>query len=112
MTMENNTSIVWDLEKKLNFRRFWDRTNKKEKHCSLTVAQYWDWMTYIDDDYLTQWEVLRMQELYYWQVQELMAQGIKAFALGYGITWVGMGPVIKSGTHGKFLRFPVALVIA
>mgnify|MGYP006090373117 FL=1 len=57
MAMEtklNNGSFAWF---KFNNRR--DRSTSK-----ISVAQYWDWLTYLDDDYLTDYEVLRMKELY------------------------------------------------
>ena len=66
---ERQSLLVMSMEKKLNpsshalykyFNRA-DRTTAK-----LSVAQYWDWLTYIDDDYLTDYEVLRMKELYHW----------------------------------------------
>ena len=96
------------MERKLNSTFFKKKMERKMNSCRLTPAQYWDWLTYIDDDYLTQWEVIKMQELYYWQVLDMIIQAGVSFGLGYAATFFVMGPVIKSGAHGKFLRFPFA----
>lgn len=56
------------MEKKLNpnSHGLYKFFNKKDKKiCKISTAQYWDWLTYIDDDYLTDYEVLRMKELYH-----------------------------------------------
>jgi len=53
-----------------------------------------------------------MQELYHWHLQEMILQAVGAFSIGYGLSYALMGPVIKSGTHGKFLRFPFAVIFA
>tara|TARA_B110000285_G_scaffold208957_1_gene249564 strand:- start:390 stop:575 length:186 start_codon:yes stop_codon:yes gene_type:complete len=61
--------MLWGMEKKLNGNSFaWFRMNyRRDKAVSkISVAQYWDWITYLDDDYLTDYEVLRMKELYHW----------------------------------------------
>ena len=57
------------MEKKLNGSSFgWYKfLNRKDRTYSrVSCAQYWDFINYIDDDYLTDWEVLKMKELYYW----------------------------------------------
>jgi hypothetical protein len=69
-------------------------------------------LTYIDDDYLTDYEVLKMKELYAWQLQELSGQFIVHTAVGWGLTFPLMGPIVKSATHGWYLRLPVALTFA
>jgi hypothetical protein len=64
MAMEsklNNGSFAWF---KFNNRR--DRSKSKN-----SVAQYSDWRTCLDDDCLMDCKVLRMKELYRWQLQEL-----------------------------------------
>jgi hypothetical protein len=61
--------MIMTMEKKLNYNGFaWFRyANKKDSNkCKISVAQYWDFLTYIDDDYLTDYEVLKMKELYRW----------------------------------------------
>ena len=37
----------------------------------ISEAQNWDWLSYLDDDYLTEYEVRRMKALHRWQLQEL-----------------------------------------
>lgn len=40
--------MILEMEKKLNraayLRRFW----KRDKYCTLSTTQFWDWLTYID----------------------------------------------------------------
>ena len=62
------------MEKKLNNQspQWFKYLNRQDKSYSkISIAQYWDWLTYLDDDYLTDYEIVRMKELYYWQLQEL-----------------------------------------
>jgi len=73
-TRERQSLLVMSMEKKLNpgsyaLFKYFNRTDRTVARVS--TAQYWDWLTYIDDDYLTDYEVLRMKELYHWQLQEL-----------------------------------------
>jgi hypothetical protein len=66
--------MMMSMEKKLNGQSpFWFKfKNRRDKQLSkISVAQYWDFLTYLDDDYLTDYEIVRMKELYYWQLQEL-----------------------------------------
>ena len=66
---ENQAQMIWNMEKKLNGSSFaWFKyKNRSDKSVSrISVAQYWDWLIYLDDDYLTDYEVLRMKELYHW----------------------------------------------
>ena len=66
---ENQAQMIWNMEKKLNgssFAWFKHRYGKDKSVSRSSVAQYWDWITYLDDDYLTDYEVLRMKELYHW----------------------------------------------
>ena len=77
---DNKSHMIIEMESKLNAGWFLRRT-KKDKLCTITTSQYWDWLTYIDvrslhfnhfllmqDDYLTEWEVVKMKELYYRQL--------------------------------------------
>ena len=71
---ERQSLLIMSMEKKLNpnshaLYKYFNRADKKV--CRISTAQYWDWLTYLDDDYLTDYEVLRMKELYHWQLQEL-----------------------------------------
>ena len=40
--------MIWDMEKILNPTWFGQRLNKTDQYCTLSTAQYWDWLTYID----------------------------------------------------------------
>tara|TARA_B110000305_G_C18963968_1_gene414026 strand:+ start:78 stop:317 length:240 start_codon:yes stop_codon:yes gene_type:complete len=67
---ENQAHMIVTMEKKLNPKSSalyrWMNGGKDRSISKISVAQYWDWLTYIDDDYLTDYEILRMKELYYW----------------------------------------------
>lgn len=36
------------MERKLNPGAFWRRLWKHDKFCTISTAQYWDWITYLD----------------------------------------------------------------
>jgi hypothetical protein len=40
--------MIFNMEKKLNATFFAKRFNRKDKFCSLSTNEYWDWLTYID----------------------------------------------------------------
>jgi len=66
--------MIMTMEKKLNplgFGLFRLLNRKDPSTTRISIAQYWDLLTYIDDDYLSDYEVLRMKELYQWQLQEM-----------------------------------------
>ena len=68
---DNQAAMIMSMETKLNAKgwglyKYLNRGDRKTS--KISVAQYWDWLTYIDDDYLTDYEVLKMKELYYWQM--------------------------------------------
>ena len=44
-TSRNN--MIMHMEKTLNPVWF-ERHDKKDEYCTLTTAQYWDWLVYID----------------------------------------------------------------
>ena len=60
--------MIMTMERKLNYDGFaWFRfKNKKDKLVKISTAQYWDMLVFIDDDYLTDYEVLKMKALYRW----------------------------------------------
>ena len=61
--------MIMTMEKKLNAGSFglFKFFNRRDQSLSrISVAQYWDLLTYIDDDYLSDYEVVRMKELYSW----------------------------------------------
>ena len=45
---DSQSRVILEMERKLNSDVFWRRLWKKDKFCSITTAQYWDWLTYID----------------------------------------------------------------
>ena len=68
-TKENQAAMIMSMEKKLNSGSYalFKYANKKDAHlCRISTSQYWDLLTYIDDDYLTDFEVLKMKEMYAW----------------------------------------------
>ena len=57
------------MEEKLNNQspQWFKYLKRHDKSLStISIAQYWDFLTYIDDDYLTDYEVVKMKELYAW----------------------------------------------
>lgn len=45
---DSQTVMIMQMEQKLNPTAFWRRLWKNDKYCSISTAQYWDWLTYID----------------------------------------------------------------
>ncbi|CDW73363.1 dhhc zinc finger domain containing protein [Stylonychia lemnae] len=109
---DTQSAVILQMEKKLNPSVYWRRFWKHDKYCMISSNQYWDWLTYIDDDYLTEWEVLKMKELYFWQLQEMSGQAVCHVIIGWGLTFPLMGPIVKSSAHGWYLRMPVAMTFA
>ena len=61
--------MIMTMEKKFNpsgFGLFRFMNRRDPSITGISVAQYWDMLTYIDDDYLSDYEVLRFKELYAW----------------------------------------------
>ena len=107
--------MIMTMEKKLNPNSWglFKFNNRRERQLSkISIAQYWDLLTYIDDDYLTDYEVLKMKELYHWQLQELSGQFVVHTGVGWGLSMLLMGPIVRSATHGWMLRLPAALSFA
>ena len=44
---ENRTAMIHAMERKLN-PSWYARRNKSDTHCTISIAQFWDWLTYID----------------------------------------------------------------
>lgn len=61
---------------------------------------------------MTEWEILKMKELYFWQLQEMSGQFAAHAIAGWLFAYPLMGPIVKSSAHGVWLRLPVALTIA
>ena len=74
----------------------------------ISLNYYWDLLKYIDDDYLTEWEVLKFKDLYGYQIANLAFQHTSAFLLGVGLSYIVMNPVIKVNQIGFIQRLPVA----
>jgi hypothetical protein len=53
-----------------------------------------------------------MKELYFWEMQEMSAQFVCHGIFGWGISFLVMGPLVRSTAHTWWLRLPVALTSA
>ena len=107
--------MIMTMEKKLNPTGFglFRFMNRRDLNTStISIAQYWDMLTYIDDDYLSDYEVLRMKELYAWQLQELSGQAIAHSAVGYLAAVFLMGAKVKGHAYSRHMRLPVAMSFA
>ena len=104
--------MIISMERTLNSAWFWRRHSAHQNHCTLSTAQYWDWLTYIDDDYLSEWEVVKMKELYCHQLQELATQSIIQMSAGWALTYPLMGPILRAQAQNFILRLPAALTFA
>ncbi len=49
---ENRTAMIHAMERKLN-PLWYSRRNKTDRdtYCTISIAQFWDWLTYIDVSY-------------------------------------------------------------
>lgn len=45
---DSQSAVILQMEKKLNPQAFWRRLWTQDKFCTISTAQYWDWLTYID----------------------------------------------------------------
>jgi hypothetical protein len=45
---DSQSRVILEMERKLNPAVFWRRLWKTDKYCTISTAQYWDWLTYID----------------------------------------------------------------
>ena len=71
---DSQSMMILTMEEKLNVHKFgWFRyKNRKDlSTCKLTTNEYWDWLNFIDDEYLADFDILKMKELYRQQLQEL-----------------------------------------
>ena len=112
---EKQSLLIMTMEKKLNSDSWalFKYLNRRDKSLAkISTAQYWDWLTYIDDDYLTDFEVLKMKELYHWQLQELSGQFVAHSVVGWLLTYPLGGRIIKGNHVGWMLRLPFALTFA
>ena len=110
--LSERSLMIVEMERILNPAWFKRRTQEKDDYCTLSTSQYWDWLTYIDDDYLTEWEVIKMKELYRCQAQELSGQFVVHTAAGWFASFFLMGPVFKGWAQNFTMRLPAALTFA
>ena len=66
----------------------------------------------VQDDYLSEWEVVKMKELYCSQLQELATQSTLNTAAGWLLTYPLMGPILRAQAQNFILRTPAALTFA
>ena len=45
---DSQSRVILEMERKLNSQVFWRRLWKRDKFCTISTSQYWDWLTYID----------------------------------------------------------------
>ena len=69
-------------------------------------------MVCMQDDYLSEWEVVKMKELYTYQLQELACQSAIQFGAGWALTYPLMGPILRAQSQNFILRLPAALTFA
>ena len=49
---DSRSTMIMGMEKTLNSEWF-NKRNDKDRKCTLSTAQYWDWLTYIDVSKMT-----------------------------------------------------------
>ena len=107
--------MIMNMERKLNSNGWgWLRyiSRRDQRMCKLSTSQYWDLLTYLDDDYLSDFEIVKMKELYRQQLAELSGQFVAHSLVGYGMALLLMGPRLKSPAHIWAFRLPAALTFA
>ena len=110
MAQGGSGSIVLEMEKKLNYERYRMR-GKRDKYCKLSLNYYWDLLKYVDDDYLTEWEILKFKDLYGYMLSSQVLIHASAFGLGVLLSYPIMHPIISTSTHGFINRLPVAAML-
>ena len=45
---DSQSKVILDMERKLNPSAYWRRLWGKDKYSTISTAQYWDWLTYLD----------------------------------------------------------------
>ena len=66
----------------------------------------------MQDDYLSEWEVVKMKQLYATQLQELACQFVCHTTVGWFLTYPLMGPILRAQAQNFILRLPAALTFA
>mmetsp|Transcript_15922 Transcript_15922/g.24589 ORF Transcript_15922/g.24589 Transcript_15922/m.24589 type:complete len:132 (+) Transcript_15922:3-398(+) len=109
---DNQSLMILTMENKLKnneFALFRSKFKKDPKICGLSTDQYWNLLYYIDDDYLTDYEIIRMKELYRHQLQELSGQFVAHFAFGWAAAVAISGRLFKGHFYSWWYRFPMAV---
>ena len=110
MTTGGPGSITLDLERKLNPDRY-NRRGKRDTMCKLSLNYYWDLLKYIDDDCLSEWEILKFKDLYAYMIGTQALMHTTAFGFGVLLSYPIMHPIVKMSTHGFINRLPVAALL-
>ena len=98
-------SAVYHIEKKLNPKRF-QRRDKKDNLCRISNSHFWDLLSHIDDDYMTDFEVWNFRRLYEAQLYSNAAQTVGAVGISVGLSvFAGAGGI--SGIMGKSFHFRI-----
>ena len=50
----NQSLMIMDMERKLNSKWF-ARRMQRDRYCTLSTNQFWDWLVYIDVSYWHPW---------------------------------------------------------
>ena len=104
-------SITLDLERKLNLWRF-KRRSRADNHCKLSINYYFDLLKYVDDDYLSEWEILKFKDLYSHMLANMACQTITSFGFGFALSYIIMSPTLRSPSNGYALRMPIGFLLS
>ena len=58
---------------------------------------------------MSEWEIVKMKELYCSQLQGIISHTTLCMSFGWLLTYPLMGPVLRSQAHNQILRLPAAL---
>ena len=99
-------SIILELERKLNKERY-NKRGRRDLYSKISVNKYWDLLKYIDDDYLTEWEILKFKDLYMDQLCKMLCQSVTMVGLGYLSSVIITAPYYRGPTNAFLFRMPV-----
>ena len=103
--------MIMKMEEKFNYKIFKRRFRTQEKFCRLAHTQYWNWLIYLDDDYLSEWEVLKMKQLFQYQIGDLIYSFFGMALAGYLISFPVMGFKVRSRGLFWYWQLPTAWII-
>jgi hypothetical protein len=69
-------------------------------------------ITSLQDDYLTEFEIVKMKALFHSQLTEIVVQGSANFAIAFALSYPLLGHAARFMGGGSWLRFPVSYVLA